>query len=245
MSRFYIRPDNIKENQIRVNGDEAHHILRVMRLEIGDEITAFDGTGREYYGIIEEVSKKGAVIKIEKSSMAKSGKRYTITLAQAVPKMEKMDYIIQKTTELGIDSIIPMNTKRTIVRLNKEKMLSKQRRWKRIAAEASKQCGRVNITEIESYTSLNGVLERGDRYDLALMPSVFSCEKKSLKKILPDFQGRSILLLIGPEGGFDADEHKRASENGVIFVSLGENILRCDTAAIAAVAMLKFSLSDI
>jgi len=245
MSRFYVKPDNVKGDKIFISGDETHHILRVMRLKKDDKITAFDGTGREYHGFIERASKNSAVVKVKDTSIPKSGKGYAVTLAQAIPKMDKMDYIIQKAVELGVDSVIPMETNRTIVRLSGERAASRLKRWQRIAEEASKQCGRVDIAQIEGVRNFKEVLKACDRYGLALMPSVYSRKKKGLKRILSDFRGKEIILFIGPEGGFDADEHREALKKGVLCVSLGDNVLRCDTAAVASLAMLKFSLSEI
>lgn len=245
MSRFYIRPDSIKNDRIYVDGREAHHILDVMRLKKGDRIVAFDGTGKEYFGIIEDISKKSLIIKIEEEKESKTKRSYKITLAQAIPKMDKMDYIIQKTTELGIDSIIPMNTERAVVKLKKDKVFLKLRRWGRIAREAAKQCGRNSITAIEDYLNFKEVLDRVKSYDLVLMPSVSPFKKQSLKRLLSLFQGESILVLIGPEGGFDPIELQLASKGGVMFVSLGDNILKSDTAAIATIAMINYALSDV
>lgn len=245
MSRFYIKPDNVKKDRIYVGGEEAHHILDVMRLKKGDRVIAFDGIKNEYFGVIEDISKKSLVIKIEKIKESEAQKNYRITLAQAVPKMDKMDYIIQKTTELGVDSIIPMDTKRSVVKLKKEKISLKRKRWQRIAQEAAKQCGRNSLAAIEEYLDFKGALEKIKFYDLALMPSVFPFKKESLKRRLSTFGGRSILVFIGPEGGFDPVELDAASKEGVVFVSLGENILKCDTAAISAVAMINYALSNI
>lgn len=244
MSRFYIKPDNVRNDKIYVDGEEARHILNVMRLKRGDGVIAFDGTGREYFGDIESISTNSLIVKIKKIEEHKTKKRYRMTLAQAIPKKAKMDYIIQKATELGIDSIIPMNTERTVVKLSKSDISARQNRWERIAKEAAKQCGRSEITKIEGYLDFEDVLENVKSYDLALMPSIMPVNRQSLKKCLSNFKGESILIFIGPEGGFDPAELDAAFEKGVIFVSLGENVLKSDTAAIAAIAMINYALSN-
>jgi len=244
MSRFYVKPGDVRGRKIFVSGREAHHIQDVMRLRKNETITAFDGTGSEYIGTIESISKEGITIKITATNVATTKKGYAVTLAQSLPKMDKMDYIVQKACELGAASIIPMNTKRTVVKL-KDKAEAKRTRWERIAKEASKQCGRFDIAKIETYRSFADVVKRSSEFDLILMPSVLSSDRKNFKAAMAGFKGTSILVLIGPEGGFDRDEHILASNNGAIFISLGENTLRCDTAAITSIAMINYALSDI
>ena len=246
MSRFYIKPDCVKADRIYAGENEARHIAAVMRLQAGDEIAAFDGTGKEYTGTIEEVSRKRVVIKIEKVKLPGTPKKtYTLTLAQAVPKMDKMDYIIQKAAELGVDSIIPMNTKRVIVKFTKERAGSRRKRWQRIAQEAAKQCGRSSLAAIKEYTDFQDLLKDASQYSLVILPTVLPFKKESLKKKLSSFTGGSILMIIGPEGGFDPAELEAASKENVLFISLGENTLRCDTAAISLTAMINYALSEI
>lgn len=243
MSRFYVNPKSIRSGKIYVDGQEAHHILDVMRLKKGDAIAAFDGRGREYIGKIEDVSKNCLVITIEETRESVVTKRYAVTLAQAIPKADKMDYIIQKASELGVDSIIPMNTERTVVRLKSDRVASRLKRWRRIAQEASKQCGRSDVAAVEEYSDIKDVIKSAGRYDLALMPSTAGIKKRSLKEYLSVFKGRSLLILIGPEGGFDSREIELASENGIAAVTLGAHTLRSDTAAIASIAMINYALN--
>ncbi len=245
MPRFYVRPECVRKNKIYVDGAEAHHILDVMRLKKGKAIIAFDGTGREYLGTIEGISGKGLTIAVEKTKDTASQNKYRITLAQAIPRIDKMDYIIQKATELGVDSIIPMKTKRTIVKIPRDKIDSKKARWNKIAQEAAKQCGRNRIPAIERELDFEIILEKVPSYDLCIIPSPSPIKRYSLKKALSNFRGGSILVLIGPEGGFAPEEIDAASKKNALFVSLGENILRCDTAAISAIAMINYGLGNI
>jgi len=238
MSRFYVRPDARRGDKLYIDGDEAHHILDVMRLKKGDQVIAFDGTGDEHSGIIEEVGKNSLEVKILETRPRGEGRGYTITLAQSVPKKDVMDYIVQKTTELGIDAVIPMVTRRTIVRIKREKAGLKTKRWDDIAREAAKQCGRTTVPAIEDSLTFEKVMDRVKDYDIVLMPAVEDVKRASVTDALSDFKGKSILILIGPEGGFDKTEIERAGEKKVRFVTLGNNTLRCDTAAIAAIAMV-------
>ncbi|MFH1753793.1 MAG: 16S rRNA (uracil(1498)-N(3))-methyltransferase [Candidatus Omnitrophota bacterium] len=245
MSRFYINPGDKKGDRIHVGGKEAHHILDVMRLKVGDPVTAFDGAGGQYKGVIDEVGNKSLVIKIIESLVDKSSKGYSLTLAQAIPRKEKVDYIIQKAAELGVDSVIPMITNRTVVKIKGDKASAKLQRWEKISREAAKQCGRGTLLKIEKPSRFTKILSRAGSYDLAIMPSVGHVAKKSLKTLLSSFSGRSIIIFIGPEGGFDPSEFEAAANSGVNFVSLGKNVLKCDTAALSAISMINYALSDI
>jgi len=236
MSHFYVKPENIDKNSIYVNGEEAHHILDVMRLEMNDEVIAFDGLGNEYTGHISEV--KGKSLKI---SIHIKRKQLTpdidISLAQAIPKKEKMDYIIQKCTELGVSSIIPMVTERTVVKIDKKKETKRHERWVKIAREASKQCGRGDIPKITDITNFKSVLESSQNYTIKLIPSLIGGRKKLLD-LVKNHKNDKIIILIGPEGGFSQNELKLAVDNKFTPVSLGSFTLKSDTAAIATVAIL-------
>lgn len=245
MSRFYIKPEDRKGDKIYVGGKEAYHITTVMRLEKGDRISAFDGTGKEYFGIIEEVKRRNIVISIHTTKERLSCKKCSITLAQSIPRKGKVDFIIQKAAELGVDKVIPMVTQRSVVKLKEERIPEKVKRWEKIAQEAAKQCGRSTITGIEDCVDFSKVIQKSKKYDLVIMPSVGHIQRQKLKGLMMGFSGKSIMLLIGPEGGFDPSEIDMARRSGVAFVSLGENILKSDTAAIAAIVMINYSLEDL
>jgi 16S rRNA (uracil1498-N3)-methyltransferase len=159
-----------------------------------------------------------------------------------MPKSDRFEYIIQKVTELGVDRIIPMRSARTVVKIKRERLGGKRKRWEKIAKEAAKQCGRNGLPEISAVKGLREVLAGAGSYDLAIMPSVVDVGRISVKEALFGFSGKSILLLIGPEGGFSPEEIQGASGSGVRFATLGGNVLRCDTAAIAAVAVIRSEL---
>ncbi len=242
MSRFYVKPEDIRENEIRVSGPEAHHILDVMRLKKGDSVVTFDGLGTEYTGVISDVVKKSLVIAIEKSQKQPplSG---NITIAQAIPKSEKMYYIIQKCTELGVRAIIPMVTERTIVRIKKAKEDRRLARWARIATSAAKQCGRSDVPEIKEISSFKEVVQASSKYSLKVIPSLIG-QRKELKEILTGRKGNDAIIFIGPEGGFTPAEVKLAIDSGISAASFGPYTLRSDTAPIAALAILMYELKN-
>ena len=240
MSRFYVPHNSIRKNIIRIRGREAHHVRDVMRLRVGDEITAFDGTGYEYVGAIDEISKSEIIAKINKKIKKEIG-NFRLALVQAIPKLNKMDLIVEKATELGVEKIIPIITGRTVVVIDETKMGSKINRWKKLAIEASKQSGRVTVPEINEIKSFEDSLSYIKDYGLAVIPCL--CEGTAkLKDILKNNGVESAILYIGPEGDFTEDEIKMAKSMGAKPVSLGKEILRSETAAVSALSVLNYEL---
>lgn len=241
MSHFFAPPQNVQRDKIFIEGGEAHHLLQVMRLKLGDEVTIFDGQGNEYQGVIIEQGKRGAIVKILDKKQMESEKGPNITLAQAIPARGKMDYLVEKTTELGIDRIIPLETERSVVKMSKAKTEVARQRWERIAISASKQCGRLRLPVISQITQFPQVLEKVSEFDLILFPCL-SAEARPLKKILRDKnKPKNILVFIGPEGDFSPEEISQAKLSGCHLARLGSNILKSDTAALMVLSVLKYA----
>ena len=201
----------------------------------------FDGESQEYECVIDDIAKDKAelsVLKVRKTASAE----LTLTLACALPKKVKMDYIIEKTVELGVDRIIPIKTERTIVEYSSEKAKEKLKRWQAIAIEASKQCGRIKLPEIEPISEFSKVVSRVKNYELAVIPHL-GPGNKPLKEVFRDSRPSSVIIFIGPEGDFSGREIKLAKENGCIGVSLGDLVLKVDTAAISVVAFSRLFTS--
>lgn len=239
MSRFYVSPNSVKDGKIYVEREGCHHIIDVMRLGKGDGVVVFDGTGKEYVGKIGSVNNKRVIIDILKTRIVDRRQSVRISLAQAIPKKDKMDLIVQKATELGIDEIVPFESSRTVVKSKGERSGHKIERWFKIAIEASKQCGRSRVPKVQNIAHFNSVLDDIPKYGLAIMPCLADNKttllKSALKKVSkPD----NVLVIIGPEGGFSEDEIDKANARGAVLVSLGDLVLRSDTAAIAAISIL-------
>ncbi len=262
----YLPKDKLGDRIIISDPMQIRHLAVVLRLKRGDEVSAFDGCGywkphhglvanscgnrKPHYGLvangkekeylcrIEEIN-KGQVTLLILHSKTASSNNPAIALACAIPKNVKMDYIIQKTTELGVSRIIPMWTKRTIVKIDPQRAADKQKRWQRIAQEASKQCKRIKFPLIDPVREFKDVLSEISRYDLAIIPNL---EKgnKAIANAVNAFKGKSILFFIGPEGDFTPDEIAAGAEKGCVGVSLGDLVLKVDTAAIAVTAFLRF-----
>lgn len=241
MRRFFINHKAISGNRAIINGQEAHHIRDVIRLKPGDRFLGFDGTGKTYALRIVKVA--GAIeAEIEKVSSVVSNMVVSnmprILLACALPRKEKMDYIIEKAAELGVSEIVPMVTERTVVKVNDRNKAGKQRRWERIALEASKQCGRnilPGIYEIMSFKDTVKLTE-GSGYRKKIMPCLCS-GRKMLSEALAG-KIREIAVFVGPEGDFTAKEIDLAKDYGFELVSLGEHVLKVDTACIFAVSVI-------
>lgn len=243
MSRFYIPHESVRGKTIVVSGEEAHHIIDVMRLKPGDGVVTFDATGREYIGIIKEVVKRSLVIDIteERESSAKCG--MPVTLIQAIPKKDKMDYIVEKATELGVRTIAPVFTERTIPKWDKRKMASQAERWRKIAREASKQCGRSDIPEIEEVAYFSDIIGKFKGCGRAFMAALSERAvpfKEALKGPRPD----TVTVAIGPEGDFTSGEIEEAVSAGFRLVSLGPRVLKSDTAGLAVLAVLNHEYAD-
>jgi 16S rRNA (uracil1498-N3)-methyltransferase len=228
---------------IVVGGQEAHHILDVMRLKPSDEIVAFDGTGKEYFGIIKSAKKRSVLIDIIRTAEPEIRTGVKITLIQAVPKKAKMDYIVEKATELGASAIIPVFTDRTIPDWDDNKKLSHLLRWRKIALEASKQSSRKEIPAVSGLKRFSESIRDAGDFDLALIATLAKGAGR-LKDVISGFGGRSIAIAIGPEGDFTSEEITEARAMGFNPVSLGSRILRSDTAGLAVLAMLDYEISN-
>jgi len=242
MSRFFASKENVKGDLIYIDGREARHILNVMRLKENDKVIVFDGTGKEYTGFIKQVKLKSLTVGIISTRTPKVEILPEITLAQAIPKKEKMDYIVEKATELGIRSIIPVVTERTIVRFESDKAPAKLARWKKIAVEAAKQCGRHDVPEIKDIQKFYNAVDNINDFDLALMACI-SEGTVDFKEAISGFEAGKIIVFIGPEGDFTPDEILMAKDTSCKFISLGARTLKSDTAGLFVLSVLNHEFS--
>ena len=244
MPRFYVPQPQIKNEMLRIEGDEVRHIRRVLRLKAGDEIIVFDGSGKEYEGTIVEERPSSVVIRIQNIFSSKKESHLEITLAQSLLKGEKMDYLIQKATELGVKKIIPFFSSRSVPLLEKSGRLKRHHRWERIAIEASKQCGRGVVPKIEPLQGYSEMLQSVSPDPLRLI--LWEREKTNLKEVLGKSIGmKEIFFIIGPEGGFSQEEIEEANKAGFLRVTLGRRILRAETASLCLLSILQYDWGDI
>ncbi len=246
MPKFFVTQDKIREKQIIIDTEDVAHISRVLRLGIGDHVTVCDSQGTDYEAEIAEMEQKQIVCSITEKRASESEPNIKVTLFQGLPKASKMEYIIQKTTELGISEIVPVKLSRCVVKIdNKKDERKKLDRWQKISEAAAKQSGRGIVPQISEIMTLDEVIKRSKEFDLFFVP--YECEEqKTLKEVLlsrPDI--KTVGFIIGPEGGFDPAETEKLRENGIDTVTLGKRILRTETAGEAVLAMTMYEIGDI
>ena len=241
MNRFYV-PFHAGLKDLWIDSSESHHIIHVKRLKIGDNIIVFNGTGDEFEAEIEDIEDNRVKARINQQRTISKENLVGIDIAFAIPKGKRSHLLIQKCAELGVHKLIPINYARSVVKL-KDDCSVKIEKWQKIAIEASKQCGRNTITEIGNVVNFDNILNTVDSYDLPL----FACSQSdsdNLKNTLQEHpKPNNILSFIGPEGGFTSNEIEMAKKAGCKFVSLGSQILRIETAAIAVSAILSYHYS--
>ncbi len=243
MGRFYVSAEFVKGNKIVIAGTEAHHILEVMRLRKLDKVVAFDGTGKEYIGFITDIKKKALEVEIVETRAPVSLSNSRLTLIQALPKKERMESIVEKATELGVSALVPVITGRTIPKWTDPKRRERVSRWRKIALEASKQCGRPDIPFVKEIGDLAGAIKDSSDYDLCLIAAL-SDEAILLKDAISGFKGGKVAIAIGPEGDFTPDEIALARNAGFKLVNLGPRVLKSDTAGLAVLAILNYEFQD-
>jgi len=234
---------NKNSTLISLAPEESHYLKNVLRLEKGEKVSIFNGKDpEEFIAIIKESSKqvKLEVIEIKKDSIKKN---YFLALAFGIIKGKKTDFIIQKATEIGIDALIPFESERTIVNINRgEKEKKRILRWEKIIIGANKQCERNVVPKITSLKSFSDLISMTADYDSVLVASPGK-NKQKLKPIAE--KNKKILLVVGPEGGFSEKELAFFKETGSEFFSLGTSILRAETAAIVASAIVKCKIEGL
>lgn len=231
MARFFIKKDNISDNQITISGNDAFHIARSLRMAVGDEITICDEEGTEYLTSLSRIRDDECIADIISTNTGSTESPVNITLFMAYPKGDKIETIVQKSVELGASTIIPFESSRCIKRPSADKLDKITERLSRIAEEAAKQCGRSKLPIVSKMIKLQELLSVINEFDLTL----FCYEGKgaeSIKSVLNDYNRQSgkIAVIIGSEGGFSEDEAVSIINKGAKCVNLGPRILRCETA---------------
>jgi 16S rRNA (uracil1498-N3)-methyltransferase len=245
MARFFVPKENIQDKHGTVAGEEFTHLCKVLRLGPGDPIIIFDGTGREHEAVIRSLGASHADLEIVRSYETERESSLAATLALGLTKGEKMDWVVEKTTELGVHTIVPFVSMYTVPKLEEPRLAKRIMRWRKIALSAAKQCGRARIPEILPLTDF-GALVRDSRPDvlkLLLWEAESGQTLNQVRATEPHVQ--SVLLVVGAEGGFSVEEANLARENGFYSVGLGRRILRAETAALAAVALAQFVWGDL
>ena len=243
MRRFYAPPDNFSPPHVKLDPEDTRHLRDVLRLRPGAKVRIFDGAGREFLCEIETIGKKESGLKIiDEIGPTAPESSLDLTLAVALLKGEKFEWVIQKAVELGVSRIIPLLTKRTDVKLkDTEKKLE---RWRKLVPEASKQCGRAKLMSIGTPVDFAGWIEAASAGPDGLTDWVLFSEREGAKFSAIECANR-VTALIGPEGGWDETEIELALAKGGRVVTFGGRILRAETAVIAISALLQNRFGDL
>lgn len=255
MDRFFVEPEhlNLDDKTLYIDGEDVKHISKVLRYGQGDEIEVCDSNGHEYICRIESIDKTRIDLSIVDEVDINRESRIRVSLYQGVPKSTKMEIILQKLTEAGVDEIVLVNTKRSVVNIKGDKADRKFDRWERIIYEAAKQCKRGLIPKLRGILSFKEALEDMGKNDINICP--YEVEKSlgikealqtgQVKKILENKDEVRVGIFIGPEGGFAEEENEMVKTAGIASVTMGPRIFRTETASIVATAITLYELGDI
>jgi len=245
LRRFYVTRESVDGDRLTFEPEEARHIARVLRLGPGDVVAAVDGHGLEYSVRLDRVSPHQAAGAIVGRRQRSAESPLAITLAQGIPKSDKMDTIIRGATELGVSRIAPLITRRTVIRLDPAGWRTRATRWQRVAREAAKQSGRAVVPVVEPARSIGDFLAADPGIDLRIC--LWELSPTGLVSALerPRQPGARITLVIGPEGGLAREEVDLAMASRAMIAGLGSRVLRTETAGLTVVAILQYLYGDL
>jgi len=244
MPVYFVQSSQITGQQVRITGELAHHLRTVLRFKVGDSIDIVDEHRKRYRVSLDHITAgqlRAQILEVEEPISFSTPE---IVLAQAVLKGPKMDWVVQKATELGVSEMVPIVTERTVALPPPNRASRQCERWSKIAMQASQQSSRLDIPKIGNLTPLTELFSGSLYYDLKVIlwekeqGNSFSTVLSRKKRI------QSILLLIGPEGGFSTNEFNQAVQSDFTGITLGHRILRSETAVLAALTILQYELGD-
>jgi len=245
MARFFVPKKNLRDKQGVIDGQELAHLRRVLRLAPGDRITVFDDSGWEHEAVIRNLTADRGEIEIIRSYEAGRESGLRITLALGLVKGEKLDFVVEKATELGVQMMAPFTSAFSVPKWDARKIEARTSRWRKIALSASKQCGRTRVPEILPLREFRALVEDASAETLKLL--FWENERhQSLRQTQEKFsRPESVLVVIGPEGGFSEQEAELAKSHDFQLVGLGQRILRAETAAVTALGLVQFLWGDL
>ena len=249
MPKFFVTSNEIENDKIKIKGTDVNHIKNVLRAKIEDKIDICNTDEmKDYECKIEELTNDCVTCKIISEKQNASESNVEITIFQGLPKADKMELIIQKSVELGVNKIIPVDMKRCVVKLKDKDQIKKVERWQKISEVASKQCGRGIIPKIGQVMKIKEILNSIEEYDAVLVAyekeenNYLKIELDKLKNLEKD--KKKIAIVIGPEGGLEEEEVKQLQENGAKVITLGKRILRTETVALNMISILMYELEN-
>ncbi|WP_442604406.1 16S rRNA (uracil(1498)-N(3))-methyltransferase [Paenibacillus sp. KN14-4R] len=247
MQRYFIPKEQFNDDSVTITGDDAHHLVRVMRAEIDDECICSNGEDREARVRIVAIDKGSVTANIVEMLPLAAEAQVKVWIAQSLPKGDKMELVIQKGTEIGAAGFIPFVSDRTVVQYDAKKEAKRGERWNKIAKEAAEQAHRNRVPNVESVQSWKNFLNKITDFDAAWI--CYEREaglsfRQLVQKSLTSSEQPKVLLVIGPEGGFTEDEITEAEQRGCVSVSLGKRILRTETAAMVGLSCILYESGE-
>lgn len=247
MNHFFVKPEDIRNEKIYISGSDVNHIKNVLRMKAGEELLLSDGEGKDYHCRIEAFSEDLEdliVCEILDTTTSRTELPARFYLFQGLPKADKFEHIIQKSVELGVYEIIPVETARCVVKYDEKKQKNKGERWQKIAESAAKQSKRGIVPEVKPVMKFQDALAYAKELDMVLIPYENFKDMKTTKETIARIEaGMQIGIFIGPEGGFEQEEVEQAQTlSGAEAISLGNRILRTETAPLMLLSVLSFQL---
>ena len=239
-SRVYTPQQLLPSGNLELEGSAAHYLLRVLRLSAGDPVTLFNGDGSDYQGEICQVERQCVVVRIIGSKIPGNESSLKITLVQAISRGERMDYSLQKATELGVFCVQPVTSSRVEVRLDEKRQTKRLAHWQGVVASACEQSGRAVVPIVRTPLSLCEWLSSTEGSPRLVLDPLAATRLSGLV-----LNGDAVSILVGPEGGFSAQEIEEVHTNGIRAVSLGPRVLRTETAGPAAISVLQAIAGDL
>ena len=227
-------------SQSQLDDNAANHVGRVLRMQAGQALLLFNGDGHDYHATITEAGKKHVLVAVTEAAGNETESPLRVVLAQTLSKGDRMDYAVQKAVEMGVSEIVPLTTERCDVKLKGDREDKRLRHWQQVAISAAEQCGRARVPEIQPVMTVQQWLEHARACDLRLV--LHHRTERSLNTLE---KPSSIALMIGPEGGLTAEEIALAEDNGFLPVALGPQVMRTETAPVAAIALCQWLWGDI
>ncbi len=250
MPRFFVKTDQIEDEEIKIIGEDVNHIENVLRKQIGDILEICNQeTGISYKCKICEINDNNILTHIIEN-LENIEDNIKIDIYQGLPKSDKMELIIQKSVELGANAIIPVNMKRCVVKIDNKTENKKIERWQKIAESAAKQCGRNMIPEIRHIIDIKEIIKLKQKYDAIIVcyenekDNFIKNELLDLKNKLKEKGNVTIAVIIGPEGGLDEDDVEKLKQNGARTVTLGDRILRTETVSLNILSIMRYELES-
>lgn len=243
MQHFFVTPGQVKDREIWIEGSDVNHIKNVLRMKMGERFEVSDGNNRKYLCAVAGLDADAVRAEILEEYELDTELPSRIYLFQGLPKSDKMDLIVQKAVELGAYEIIPVEMKRSVVRLDEKKAGKKTQRWNEISKSAAKQAGRGIVPQVKQVMKYKDALDYAGELDVVLLPYELERGMEDTKHVIGRIRpGQSVGIFIGPEGGFEAEEISLGLSAGVHTVTLGRRILRTETAGLSILSILMYHL---